>query len=267
MPEDMNRDKMYADERDDDGSELELEPPDADVLAAEQRRADEAVAAVKESIDIDEIYREVEDRADSEILRRWASNFRFRFQVRDMLIVTAVVAILLTLARFELLMSFVIWAVMLGVVGVTLYLQWKEKQRQDAAERRRQQMYAQRRAQLKLRATGARPAAAESNLPPAAGPTIEEFDVVRSRTASKTFDFRFSVKQLLIATTAAAVLMGLINLVGGLDNAASLLGFVALVGLVAHALGYEPPGIVAFGWWVLLLLYIAVSIVAAVWAT
>jgi hypothetical protein len=266
MPDDVNRDNMYTDEWDDEGPDYELEPPDAEVLAAEQRRADETVAAVQQSIDVDEIYREFEDRQDSEILRRWVRNFRPRFQVRDMLIATAVVAILLTLWRFDLLMGFVVWVVLLGVVGVTLYLQWKEHQRQAAADERRRQKYAERRAQLQSRPAAARPATIEPAKPPAAGPSLDEFDEVRQRAAAKTFEFKFSLRQLLIAITAAAVLLGLINLLGGPQNAATLLGFVALAGLVAHALGYEPPGIVAFGWWVLLLLYIAVSVMAAVWA-
>jgi hypothetical protein len=269
MSDELNRDKMYrsgsADDDEDDGLEYELEPPDADVLAAEQRRAEETVAATQESIDIDEIYREFEGRRDTEILKRWASNFRFRFQVRDMLIATAVVAILLTLAWHGLLLSFAIWGVMLGVLGVTLYLQWQERQRQAEADRKRQQMYAERRAKMQQRPAADRPTSLTPAPPPAAEPPIDEFDRLRSRKPSKTFQFHFSLQQLLYAFTAAAVLLGLIRVLGGADNAATLLGMIALIGLVVHAFGYEPPGIVAFGWWILILFYIAVSLFAAVW--
>lgn len=269
MSDDLDRDKMYSagsDVDEDDDFEYELEPPDPDVIAAEKRRAEATAAAARDSIDIDEIYRDYESNQDAEILKNWAGKFQLRFQVRDMLIVTAVVAILLTLWRLDLLLSFVMWGVLLGLVGVTLYLQWQERQRQMEADRRRQQMYAERRARMKQRATGDRPPGLKPSPVPAAGPTLEEFDEVRSRAPSRTFQFKFSLQQLLYAITAAAVLLGLIRLLGGPENAATLLGMIALVGLVVHALGYEPPGIVAFGWWVLILLYIAVSLFAAVWS-
>jgi hypothetical protein len=276
MPDDLNRDNIYSarsdGDDDDDGLEYELEPPDADVLAAEQRLADEAVAAVQQSIDIDSIYREFEDRRDSEILRRWASNFRIRFQIKHMLIATAVLAIVLTLWKFGLLWGFLVWAIMLGVIGVTLYLQWREKLRQDEVDRRRRQMYAERRAHLRPRPAADQPAqvesaaSAEPRVPAAAGPSLDEFEEVRQRAASKTFEFKFSLRQMLIALTCAAAFLGCVNLLGGPQNAATLLGFVALAGLVAHAFGYEPPGIVAFGWWILLVFYILLIIVAAVWS-
>jgi hypothetical protein len=269
MPEDLDRDNMYSagsDGDDDDGLEYELEPPDADVLAAEQRRADEAVAEVKKSIDIDEVYREFEGRRDAEIIQGWLKNFRFQFQVKHMLIATGVVAILLTLARFGMLLSLLVWTVMLGVIGVTLYLQWQEKLRQDEVDRRRRQIYAERRARLRPRGADDRPADGESALPAPAAPSVDEFDQVRRRAARSTFEFKFSLRELLISITAAAVLLGLVRLLGGPQYVATLLGFVALVGLVVHALGYEPVGIVAFGWWILLVLYIVLSIVTAIWS-
>jgi hypothetical protein len=40
---------------------------------------------------------------------------------------------------------------------------------------------------------------------------------------------------------------------------------MALGGLVAHALGYDPPEVVAFAWWLSLVLYIVLGVVTAIW--
>ena len=71
----------------------------------------------------------------------------------------------------------------------------------------------------------------------------------------------------MIAMTTAAVIFGLVQILGGAVNAATMLGFVALVGLVVHALGFEPPDIVVLGWWLILVLYVLLSIAAAVWSS
>ena len=49
--------------------------------------------------------------------------------------------------------------------------------------------------------------------------------------------------------------------------AATMLGFVALFGLVIHALGVEPPDVVVLGWWMILVLYVLLSIAVAVWSS
>jgi hypothetical protein len=272
MSDELDRDKIYADDGDaddgveDDGVEYEVEPPDPDVLTAEERHAERMAGVVKKAIDIDEIYRDLENSRDTEILRQIVESVHFQFQVKHLLIVTALAAIVLTLAKFDLLVHSFIWVVMVGVIGVTLYLQWEERKRQAEADRRRQAIYAQRRAELKM-ANAASPAVRvdASAKPAAAGPEIEEFEAVRQRAARRGFRFRFSLWQLLVVITGAAILLGLANLLGGAQYAASLLGMLALVGLVIHALGYEPPDIVAFSWWVLLLVYIVFSILTAVW--
>jgi hypothetical protein len=46
-----------------------------------------------------------------------------------------------------------------------------------------------------------------------------------------------------------------------------MLGFIALFGLVVHALGLEPPGVVVLGWWLILALYVLLSIAVAVWSS
>jgi hypothetical protein len=60
-------------------------------------------------------------------------------------------------------------------------------------------------------------------------------------------------------------LLGLIYIMGGAQNAASLLGIIAMFGLIVHMFSFDPPEIFVLGWWIVLLLYIVVSIGAAVW--
>src|SRR5262245_11871100 len=100
------RDKFYSttpSSADDD--EYELEPPDPDILSSDERRGREAIEASQTAIDVDEIYREAERKRGDEILENWVRNFpsSFRFQIKHLLIATAVLAIALTLARFHVL--------------------------------------------------------------------------------------------------------------------------------------------------------------------
>ena len=94
------------------------------------------------------------------------------------------------------------------------------------------------------------------------GVDYSEFDDTEA-TPSREFRFSFSMKELFGAMTVAAVLMGLIQLVGGSHNAALVLGVVALAGLAIHLLGYDPPKVVVLGWWLLIVMYIVVSLWAA----
>ena len=43
-----------------------------------------------------------------------------------------------------------------------------------------------------------------------------------------------------------------------------MLGVIALTGLLVHAFGWDPPEMVVFGWWMILVLYIVLSIGAAI---
>jgi hypothetical protein len=75
--------------------------------------------------------------------------------------------------------------------------------------------------------------------------------------------FSYSLKELLLAMTAAALFLGLIGLFG-LDAMALTLGVIALAGLGANAAGFDPPRTVVLGWWLLLVFYLIVGFVAAV---
>ena len=146
-PDDLDRDKLYTadgrrgDWNDGDDGDYELEPLDPEVLAAEQRRAAAAIDVHRTAIDVDEVYRDVDANRDSEIMQELARrlrSFRFQFQIKHLLILTAVVAVLLTLHKLGVgLVTFFAFLIMGGVAGLTLYLKLEENKRQEAADRRR----------------------------------------------------------------------------------------------------------------------------------
>jgi len=264
-----DRDKFYTyTPEDDDGDEYELEPPDEHVIAGEKQRAKDALEATKSSIDINEIYRDAAQERSSEILENWFRDFKFgfRFQVKHLLIATAVLAIILTLAKLKMLGTTAVILVMLGVAGLYLYLQWQEKKAQDEATRRRHEMYARRRAHFEQSKRVADLATGSATVPPVTAlPVADEMDNSETESRPK-FRLRFSMAELLIAMTTAAVIFGLVQILGGASNTATLLGFLALIGLVVHALGFEPPGVIVLGWWFILVLYVVLSIAAALWS-
>jgi hypothetical protein len=75
------------------------------------------------------------------------------------------------------------------------------------------------------------------------------------------------MSQLLVAITVAALLLGLSSAVGGLSGLASICGLLALVGLIVPLLGFRPSDVVVFGWWIVLALYVVLSISAEIWAS
>lgn len=264
-----DRDKFYTHTpEDDDGDEYELEPPDEHVIAAEKQRTKEAIEATQGSIDIDEIYRDAAKDRSSEILESWFRDFKFgfRFQVKHLLIATAVLAIVLALAKLKMLGTTAVMLVMLGVGGLYFYLQWQEKKAQDEATRRRHEMYARRRAHIQQSMRTSGPVAGDSVAPVARTQSTAAESGEPETDARPKFRLRFSMAELLIAMTTAAVIFGLVQILGGASNTATLLGFLALIGLVIHALGFEPPGVVVLGWWFILVLYVVLSIAAALWS-
>jgi hypothetical protein len=160
MPHDnLDRDKMYtsrASDADDDDADLELEPLDPELIKAEERRAAAAIEVHRAAIDVDAVYREFEANRDSEIVRVWMDrlrNLRFQFGTRHLLILMAFVAVLIVLSMWMGLGTVIMIGIMLAVGGLTLLLKLEENKFQEEADRRRQKMYAERRA-AQARANG-----------------------------------------------------------------------------------------------------------------
>jgi hypothetical protein len=253
---------------DDDGADLELEPVDADIIAGEKRRAAETVEAAKRAINIDEIYRNAEPIRDLELSKDLVDKFRFHIQLKHLLVATAVVAVLLALYKLDLLGTTLVVAFMFAVFGATGYFYWEDKKRQAVADRRRHEMYAARRAQLEAGRTGR--SVAKSNILAGSdqphAPFEDPSEPPQPSIVLPPLRFRFSLAQFLIAFTCAAVLLAIVSIVGGPQPAAVLFGMLALGGIVYYALGFEVPEVVAFVWWILLVLYVVLSIFSAIWA-
>jgi hypothetical protein len=268
--DDLNRDKLYAspaDGPDSDDSELELEPPDPEVLAAEQLRAAEAIDAHRASIDVNAVYRDLDAHRDSEILSSWTQRLRgfrpsqFQFQVKHLLILTAMVAIVLAF-RSAFGVGFgtmLILGVMIAVAGISLVVKLEENRRDEEAARRRRKMYAERRAQ-QARQSGQ---VIEEDWD--AEPLVSPPDQNAPSPAPLDFRFRFSTSQLFMVITGAALLLGIGTAVGGIASIAPICGLAALAGLIIPALGLRPPEFVVFAWWMLLLVYVVLSLSTAIW--
>jgi len=249
----------------DDDAELELEPPDEEIG---QRQQQIALEAIRSRIDIDEIYREVERDVGAEILHNWFGGLRgFRFQVKHLLIATAVLAIVLTLVKLQLFWTSAIVLTMIFVIGLYSYIRWREGKHEAEAARQREKLYAMRRAQM------------AANLAPSAVPVNDELEAAESELPNKVdevwltsmkeqaFRLQFSTRQLFIIMTASAVALAMIRWFGGPAAAASVLGLVALFGLVVYACGYEPPQMLILGWWLILAMYVLTILIGAMWSS
>ena len=253
--DDLNRDAFYSADsiEPDDGDDYELEPPDPDVITAEQRLTAERIAAAARSLDDDEIMREDQRRIDGQFVSELLSNFRFQFQIKHLLWATGVVAVLVAVAQYSWPAS-VMLAVLASVGGTLTFLSWKEKQHEAfMAERRRQ--FSQPRPLV-----GGAPDAAS----PDAQPTPESAAPSPPPSFTQQLLTVCSPKELLAASIAAVVLIALLSYLLGTAMLALCLGIFALVGIVLQAVGVDMPRQMALGWWLMLVLYIVVSVILAV---
>ena len=158
---------------------------------------------------------------------------------------------------------------MFSIAGVYFYFQWQEKKAEEEAHRRRQEMYDRKRAHFeKTTGNGAdstsitRPSRESVAHPFPPNDTDQAWQEAMSQ---QSFSFR-SRWRADRRDDDGAIIFGLVHL-GGASNAATLLSFVALIGLIVHALGFDPPNIVVLGWWIILVLYVMLSVAAARCAT
>ena len=227
-----------------DDGELELEPIDPDIIAHQQRRAKQKVREAEDSVDINARYSSIDepDPFSFSDLRK------IRFTTRHLLMLTAAVAILLTLReRMGLFLTFCV------VLGVAWWFVLRQEKRQlQEINRLRRKMIAE---------TAARRAREDGE--PIPKIPREEFEKVNDQWTAAAeqepaFHFSFSLKEMFATLTAAAVALGMITFLG--DQATIIVGLIALAGLVAQAMGYAAPPILILGWWLMLVLYILLSL-------
>ncbi|MBL9161133.1 MAG: hypothetical protein JNL18_00165 [Planctomycetaceae bacterium] len=247
---------------DDDDFELELEPVDPEIIAHAQARAQHTVESAVKKIDVDELYEGHSGYSDLELDLSGLKSFRFT--TRTLLLITAILAIGLTI-RLMWDGCMVIFLGMLAAVAAGFY--WTSKQdRQNELERirRREEFLANKGKQ----AAHAPTTASTSPSQPASpfDPEVPTTTVAEPEPAEKRpfFDikFAFSMKELFIMMTAVALSLALMRWITP-EYLAAILGFVALGGLIANAGGYDPPRLVALGWWLLMVFYLAVGLFAA----
>jgi hypothetical protein len=221
---------------DDDDYELELEPVDPEVLEHERQRAAKLTETATSRVDVDELYGDAGAYSDLEL--DLSQLKQFRFTTRHLLIATALLAILLTIFRLNTATNaIVVIAAVLLAAGWIYTLRLERKQEAERA-RRRAEFF---------------------------GEPVEEVAVAMDAEAPPRpeFKFAFSLKELLITTGVAAVVMALLRIIG--PNALSMgLGLIALAGIAANAMGYDPPRHIVLGWWILLVMYLLVGLFAIV---
>jgi hypothetical protein len=267
--DDRERDKFYSSSEPtlDDG-EYELEPPDPTLVSAEKRHAKEVAEQVRVSIDIDEVYREAERSRGTEILENWVRNFHYRFHVKHALIATALVTIFIAIAKFGYLGLFVTALTVGSAAGLYLYLNWQDRKQQAEAYEKRQALYAERRKRSQAKSTTAEDdkllAPVELTPPTVRSSSDEATDMWQEAAAPEQMPIHFSLRSLLVAITVAAVSLAIIQYVSGPSSTAMILGSLAFVGLVVHALGFVPPQSLILGWWLILLLYVLFSFAGAI---
>ncbi|TWT35848.1 hypothetical protein KOR34_07430 [Posidoniimonas corsicana] len=234
-----------------DDDEYELEAPDESVEQLARQRAAEDLRAAGESLEIDNAQRAMEERhmLDPD------EGFNFQFQVKHLLVATAVLAIGMTLAKlmhgFAVLMIFIT----AGLFAAHWYLSWAERKRIEEASARRNE------AVRRVRERQAAQAAGDATM---YDEELEEADAEFEEAVEQTrFRINFSFQDLMIAVTVAAVVMG-IGAATSFQVLAVILGLVAVSGLLAYGLGVQPPSKVVLVWWMTLALYVVICLLQAV---
>lgn len=230
-------------DEDDDDFELELEPVDPEILAMEQRRAQQKTDEAAAKVDIEEIIRQkVGDKygyGDYDVSWNWLR--QFRFTTRHVLILTAVLAFGMALFKGLGGCSGLFVAGVIAI-GVGWFAVMRHERKLEAERQRMREEFAATRTISGLDSGASAPVG-----------------VPQSRFAVK---FSYSMQELMIAMTIAAVVFGLVYSFG--PEAVTLtLGVIALAGLAVQAMGFDPPRIVVLGWWLLLVIYLAAGLITA----
>ena len=192
-----DHDSTNDDELDDD---LELEPVDPEILKHRQERAKQKTREAEDAIDINAVFEQddLDDPIDLEQLKK------FRFTTRHLLIVTAVLAMVMTMyIKLDGCMGlFVSGCVALGA-GWWFVLREERRRLEKIAARR--ERYAERHA--------ARRSVEDGEPTPTPKIKAEKFEQInadweRENEAQPAFRFAFSMKELLGTLTVAALILG-----------------------------------------------------------
>jgi hypothetical protein len=218
---------------DEDRIEYEVEPPDEDVSRSIVRLKEEAAAnALQRASTDDGMYH----------APPWEAQIAWRFTLRDLFALTAIIAISLTVYR--LLGGFCPASVIggLGIFFWTLIYMERNDPTVGATDWQ------------SVPPANADPLGDEVNTRPGDRSTQQRWPPLR---------ISYSTADLLIAMTVAAVCFALLRLFRPPLAAASL-GFLVLAGIVLYWLGASPPRRAVLAWFILTAMYLVVSAIAVV---
>jgi len=137
-----------------------------------------------------------------------------------------------------------------------VYLNRQERAEEERREKDRQRRYERLR---ELREGQVSSGAAEAE------PTSEAVgELAQSSAIKEPFRFNLTKQEATVALVCVAIVLGLIFVLGP-GPAALVLGIIALVGLIFETAGFDGPRMLVLTWWFLLVTYIFVSIIAAIW--
>ncbi len=234
--------------------EFELEPIDPEILKHQQQRTKRQTRQAEDALDINAAFVDQDDVVDPIDLKQLK---KFRFTTRHLLIVTALLAIVMTFTKRlgGCMGLFVSGGIALGACW--WFVLREERLRLERVDACREEM---------TQRLAARRTIEDGKPVPTKMPALEaeEFEQLnadwqRENEAQSGFRFAFSMKELLVTFTLAALFLGFSQILGP-GTVTLLLGLIALVGLLVQAFGVEMPPLVVLGWWLLLVLYILLGL-------
>jgi hypothetical protein len=223
--------------------EFELEPVDPEILANQRRLADLKTDQAQTAVDEELILRS--DQPEDPLTLEELKNFHFTR--RHLLIATALLALIMAICQLAGTGAGLFITAALAVSAGWLFTMRRQQHHDARIDQLRHDLEARREANNQTgTTTSIRPDGAPS--PPERYPT-SGIDPRPGQILS------FSMKEMLLAVTAAAILLALIRWLGP-GPLAIMLGMIAFGGLVAQVAGLEAPPMAVFFWWILLVLYL-----------
>jgi hypothetical protein len=202
---------------DEENVEYDVEPPDEEAGLVKKRLQDQKAEDALQRAQIDEGWYHAQP---------WEATLRWRFSLRDLFAVTAIVAISLAVFQYGGICA----ATAIGGIGTFFWLL----------------IYMER-------------------LDPTVMPVPRAIDGggAAGRRSVRPFSVSYSTADLLVAMTIAAVCFSLLRIFPSPLAAASL-GFFVLAGIVMYWLGASPPRRAVLAWFILTAMYLVVSAIAIV---
>lgn len=225
----------------DDDFEYEVEPADVEVTAHQARQAREELKRAERAIDVDAIYRELNRQDDFDAA---VGALKARFSIRNLLIATTVVALVLGLG-FSGLFNGATFATficlsLIGLGAAHAWLGYQESKRRAELVAHREEELRQARRVAGVDDDEDDDATAPRRSIPSPAEVLREY-------------FRFGLGEFMIACAAASVVIVLLYFMGSTPKRAAALGAVAITGLALQAAEVNVPRPLVLAFWLSLL--------------